>query len=420
MDPWLTNLSLELWQKFALAALIGMMVGLEREHSHLEEDGTLFAGIRTFPLIALLGCTTALLTTNEFIGLFAIGFVGLLLLIVVVYIFSAFRGDTGFTTEIAALLAYLIGGLIFWDHIWLAVALGVLITLFLALRSVLRNLVIRIEREDIYATLKFVVVSTVVLPLLPNKTFGPLDVLNPFQIWLMVVFVSTVSFSGYMATKIAGPKRGLWLSGLLGGVVSSTAATLSFSQRSREEISLSRHLAMGIIVSCTMMYLRVLIEIMAFNPKLASEAWLPLVLLTALGFAGSLLLWWTARSRENEVSKYNNPFRLRPAVQIGVLFGTVLLVTKAASITLGETGIFTASFIAGLAKIDPIALSLAQLAGNEVSYQVATRALLLAVTANILTKIGLVSILSTTRLRTFTLPLLGLLALTSLGLSAWW
>ena len=419
MDPWLAELQLELWQKFALSALIGLLVGLEREHSHLEKEGIHFAGIRTFPLITLLGSTTALLSTINSISLFAIGLAGLFIIVVVVYAFSAYRGDSGLTTEITVLLAYLIGGLVYWDQIWLAIALGVLITIFLALRSVLVKLVRRIEREDIYATLQFAVVSAVILPLLPNATYGPLDVINPFQIWLMVVFVSTVSFSGYIANKILGIERSVWLSGLLGGIVSSTAATLSFSQRSKEETSLSRHLAMGIMLSCTVMYLRVLIEIVAFNPEFAAEAWWPLLILAGLGFAGGCYLWWAARSKTIEASKFDNPFRLKPAFQIGLIFGLVLFVTKAATVTLGETGILAASSIAGLAKIDPIALSLAQLAGRDVSYQIATQSLLLAVTANLLGKIGLVSIMSSRKLRNYTLPLMGLMALASLGLAAW-
>ena len=261
METWLSNLSLELWQKFALAALIGLMVGLEREHSQQEETAH-FAGIRTFPLIALLGCTAALLSAEGQSWLFAVGFAGLAALVVTVYAFSVQHGNLGVTTEAVVLLVYLIGGMIYWDQIWLAIALGIIVTALLVLRPTLHKLVDRIEREDIYAALKLAVVSAVVLPLLPNEAYGPLNVLNPFRIWLMVVFVSAVSFSGYIGIKLLGPRKGVGFAGLLGGLISSTAVTLGFSQRSRETPSLGRYLALGITLASTTMY-----------PSLFSRSW---------------------------------------------------------------------------------------------------------------------------------------------------
>ena len=334
LETGLANLTLELWQKFALVALIGLLVGLEREHSQQENETAHFAGIRTFPLIALLGCTAAILSTENQAWLFAVGFASLTALVLTVYAVSAQRGDLGVTTEVVVLLVYLIGGLIYWDQVWLAVALGVMATVLLALRPFLHGLVARIEREDIYATLKFIVVSAVVLPLLPNQGYGPWEVLNPFRIWLMVVFVSAVGFLGYLAIKLLGPRRGIGLTGLLGGLVSSTAVTLGFSQRSRDAPSLARHFALGIVIACTAMYPIIVLQVLVFNPTLAGQVWLPMSLLAGLGLGGSVLLWRAARSREEERTDFANPFRLWPAVQFGLLFGAVLLVTKAAQISL--------------------------------------------------------------------------------------
>ena len=419
MDTTLTSLTLELWQRFALAALIGLLIGLEREHSQQESETTHFAGIRTFPMITLLGCTTALLAEENQIWLFAVGMAGMVALILTVYALSAQRGDLGVTTEIVALLAYLIGGLIFWNEIWLGVALGVIVTVLLALRPFLHNLVARIDREDIYATLKFVVVSAVILPLLPDEAYGPWGVLNPFQIWLIVVFVSAVSFTGYVAIKLLGPRRGIGLTGFLGGLVSSTAVTLGFSQRSRETPALARHLALGILVACTTMYPIVGVQVLAFNQELAKRLWLPMGLLTAIGLGGSALLWRAARSREPETTNFANPFRLLPAIQFGLLFSAVLVVTKAAQVNLGDTGVYLASFLAGLTGMDAITLSMAQLAGEEVSLHVAVQSLLLAASANTLVKGGLTAFLGAASLRKYSLPLLGLLTLVSLALAAW-
>jgi uncharacterized membrane protein (DUF4010 family) len=418
LDTALTSLTLELWQRFALAALIGLLIGLEREHSQQESETTHFAGIRTFPMITLLGCTTALLAEENQIWLFAVGMAGMVGLILTVYAFSAQHGDLGVTTEIVALLAYLIGGLVYWNEIWLAVALGVIVTVLLALRPFLHNLVARIDREDIYATLKFVVVSAVILPLLPDEAYGPWGVLNPFQIWLIVVFVSAVSFTGYVAIKLLGPRRGIGLTGFLGGLVSSTAVTLGFSQRSRETPPLARHLALGIVIASTTMYPIIVLQVLAFNQEFARRLWLPMGLLAAIGLGGSALLWRAARSRELETTNFANPFRLLPAIQFGFLFTVVLVVTKAAQESLGDTGVYLASFLAGLTGMDAITLSMAQLAGEEVSLHVAVQSLLLAAAANTLVKAGLTAFLGAAPLRKFTLPTLGLLAAVSLALAA--
>jgi uncharacterized membrane protein (DUF4010 family) len=354
------------------------------------------------------------------IWLFAIGFAGLAVLVLAVYALSAYRGEPGMTTEVAVLLVYLIGGLIYWDQVWLAVALGVTITGLLALRPTLHGLAARIEQEDIFATLKLAVVSAVILPLLPDQAYGPLQVLNPFRIWLMVVFISAISFSGYVAIKLLGPRRGIGLTGLLGGLVSSTAVTLSFSQRSREAPSLGSHFALGIIIASTTMYPRIALEILAFNPTLAGRVWLPLALLTALGLGGALYLWRAARQWQEETSAFANPFRLGPAIQFGLIFGLVLLLTKAAQVALGDTGVYLASFLAGLAGVDPIALSMAQLAGQAISYEVAAQAVLLSAAANTLAKGGLTLALGAPHLRRQVLPVLGLLTLASLSLAVWW
>lgn len=419
METWLSNMDLALWQKFALAALIGLMVGLEREHSYQQSETTHFAGIRTFPLMTLLGCTAAFLSTEGQPWLFAVGFAGLAVLVLIVYAFSAQQGDLGVTTEIVVLLVYLIGGLIYWDQIWLAVALGVTVTVLLAARPALHGLVARIEREDIYAALKFAVVSAVVLPLLPNEAYGPWEVLNPFRIWLMVVFVSAVGFTGYVAIKLLGPQRGIGITGLLGGLVSSTAVTLNFAQRSRDATSLGKHLAFGIVIASVTMYPTVLVQALVFNRRLASEIWLPLLILSALGAALCVFLWQSAQSQEGQEAKLNNPFRLWPAIQFGLLFGAVLVITRGAQAFLGDTGVYVTSFLAGLTGLDAVTLSMAQLAGNGVSYGVATQALLLAVTANTLAKAALTLFLGAPSLRRYALPSLGFLALISLGLAIW-
>lgn len=198
------------------------------------------------------------------------------------YASSARRGNLGVTTAAVVLLVYLMGGLIYWDQTWLASALGIIVTVLLALRPTLHRLVARIKREDIYAALKLAVVSAVVLPLLPNQAYGPLGVLNPYRIWLIAVFVSAVGFSGHVGIKLLGPRKGIRLTALLGGLIFSTAVTLDFSQRRKETPSLGRYLALGIILASNTMYPIIILRVLAFNSSLAQQVGLPMALLTAL------------------------------------------------------------------------------------------------------------------------------------------
>ena len=199
-------------------------------------------------------------------------------LIAVSYFVSASAGAIGLTSEIAAVLVFLIGALCYWGSMEVAAALGVGTAVLLSLKVSVRKFVGRVTEEDVLATLKFAVITAIVLPLLPNRTFGsaPFDVLNPQNVWLMVVFISAISFIGYVLIKLAGPQRGVGLTGLLGGLVSSTAVTLSFTQRSRGHAALAKPFALAITGAWTMMFARVLVEAAMLNGQLLSALWIPI------------------------------------------------------------------------------------------------------------------------------------------------
>ncbi len=236
----------ELMLRFGIALLIGVLIGLEREFARLREEVKSFAGVRTFPLIALLGCSAALLT--ELTGAVTFGIVAsqLAVLIAIAYAFDAREGRVGVTTEVAAMVVFVCGALCYWDHLDLAAALAVVTFGFLTLKPQLHGLAQRISSEDLYATLKFAIISLIVLPVLPNQTYGPppFDAFNPYKTWLMVVFISGISFLDYLLIKIIGSRRGIGLTGHLGGLVSSTAVTLSFSEHSQDHPELARPFAL--------------------------------------------------------------------------------------------------------------------------------------------------------------------------------
>ena len=314
----------ELFYRFGVALIIGILIGMEREHD--KPDGEkMFAGVRTFALLALAGCTGALLvdvtgTAMSFIEV--LGIIGLL--IAVSYFVSAREGEMGLTTEVAGLIAVLLGALCYWDYLELAAALAVTTTVLLSLKVELRSFADRISQDDIFAALKFAVITAIILPLLPKEPIGPapFDVLVPYNIWLMVVLIAGINFLGYVLVKLVGAKQGIGLTGFLGGLVSSTAVTLSFSERSQREIDLAKPFALAIIIAWTVMFARVLVEVAVINIELLLILWVPIV---TAAMAGLFYSYWLYRKQKvddkGEVA-VSNPFELGAAIKFGLLYAS--------------------------------------------------------------------------------------------------
>lgn len=413
---------LDLFFRFGVALIIGILVGLQREHASGAEAVELFAGVRTFALTGLLGCGAALASDTlaspwPFVAVILT--VGVFL--AVSHFIDAWRGRIGLTTEISALLTLLTGALVYWDQIVLAVALAVVITTLLSLKVEMHRFAHRLGREDIYATLKFAIITAIVLPILPNQVYGPppFDVLNPYKIWLLVVLISGVSFVGYVLIKLVDPRKGIGLIGFLGGLASSTAVTLSFTQRSQTAPALARPFALAITVAWTVMYLRVLLIVAALNIGLVQQLWPPIAASVLAGLSYGLYLFLAQGSEKQEVVELANPFELGPAIKFGLIFTAVLLISKAAQVYLGNTGIYVSSFVSGIADMDAVALSLADLsrpAGN-LALAVAVRAIVLAAVASTLTKGIIVLAGGSPGLRRAIWPGFGLMTITSLAVA---
>lgn len=379
--------------RFAVALGIGILIGIQRESAYDEPEGKLFAGVRTFALISLTGYVAAL-TADQLAS--ALPFVGVLVVFGVLLALSYHKdvhaGKPGMTTEMATVITFMIGAVCYWDLILLAAALGVTVTALLSLKPQFRTLAHAVTRDDIYATLKFAVVSIIVLPILPNRNFGPspFDVFNPYKIWLMVVFISGISFLGYVMIKVVGAQRGIGLTGLLGGIASSTAVTLSFSQRSRESPQLARPFSLAIIVAWTVMFVRLLIVVLALNQALAYRLLLPASITLFAGLVYCVYLYFVQPSHEKEDMTFANPFELRPALKFGAIYAVILLVSTAARVYFGNTGIYVSSFVSGLVGVDAIALSMADLARapTNLDLTVAARAVMIAALSNTLFKGG--------------------------------
>ncbi len=409
-----------LFLRFGAALLIGVLIGLQREYASSDSEEELFAGARTFALMALFGASGALVSDAlgspwVFIGVTIV----LGVLIGVAYFIQASQyAEMGQTTEVAALLTVLIGAISYAHSIEFAVALGVAVTVLLAIKWEMRNLIKVITREDVYATLRFAVITAIVLPLLPDQAYGPppLDVLNPYNVWKMVVFISGINFLGYILIKVVGTQRGIGLSGLLGGLASSTANTLSFSQRSKDEPELSKPFAMAIIVGWSVMFIRVLVEVAVINSRLLLILWPPIVVMGVLGSLYSVYLYISQQALDEEETHVSNPFELGPAIKFGLLYALILVVSKAAQTYLGVQGLYISSFLAGLADVDAITLSVADLTlkPDGIALEMAERAIVLAVISNTLVKGGLVLSLGSRLLRRVVWPIFAVMVGTGL------
>ncbi len=400
--------------RFAAALALGVLLGLERERTKAEHG---FAGVRTFGLLALAGGVAGFLDVSLARPWLALGlFAGTAALVLVSYAVTAQRGEYGITTEVSALLAFALGFLCVTGHVMVATGLGIASGAVLALKEWLHRLAGRIAPADVEATLKFAIVSAIILPLVPDQNFGPapLDVINPYKIWLMVVLISGLNFASYLLVKVVGAEHGIGLTGLLGGLVSSTAVTLGFAQRSRQEPGQGAALALGILIAWTVMFVRVVLLVAAVAPALA---WPVGLAMAAFGLPSLLICAFLWRRRQSgkaagtgAVAAGENPFELGEAIRFGLLFGVITFVAKAAQVYLGDAGLYLAGAIAGLTDVDAIALSMAQLAqGDPANAEPATRTIVIAVASNTLFKAGMVAFMGTPGLRNAILAATGVI-----------
>jgi uncharacterized membrane protein (DUF4010 family) len=412
----------ELFLRFGSAILIGILIGLQREYAYGSRDQSgLFAGARTYALIALFGASGALMADILATAWVFIAVVFLLgVLIGVAYFITASeRDEIGLTSEVAALLTILIGGICYYHSIEFAAALGVVTTVLLAVKWELKKLIKVITREDVFATLQFAVITAIILPILPNQTFGPppINVLNPYKIWEIVVFISGINFLGYILIKIVGPRKGLGISGILGGLASSTATTMSFSQRSKTQLGLEKPFAVAIITAWAIMFVRIIIEVAVINHLLLPLVWPAMAAMGGAGLLYALYMYYSQSAIDDEEMQISNPFELGPSVKFGLIYALIILITKSAELYIGERGIFLTSFLAGLADVDAITLSLSDLTriGGSVPLLTGKNGIILAAISNTASKGALVYFLGSKTLRLRVLPAIVLILLIGLG-----
>jgi uncharacterized membrane protein (DUF4010 family) len=376
-------------RSLGIAILIGALIGLEREYHYRLKGEHGFAGLRTFMFFSVLGNLATWISFRTHPIVLPIGFIGLIFLLSVTHFRGAAKErDRGMTTEVAALLTFLLGCLVAVGEIVVAVALGVVIAALLSAKPTFLRWVEKLTPEDIYTTLKFAVITFVVLPILPDRAYGPLGAFNPHEIWIMVVLIAGVSFLGYVALKLLGADRGVALSGLLGGLASSTAVAVSFSRRSRENPALAESCALAIVVASTVMVGRIGALVGIVFPALFQVLWLPLVVMGGAGLGASLWLWRGTRSAVVEAHdlQVRNPFGLNSVLTFGIAYALVLFLVKVVREFLPDGSAGIVAVVSGLTQVDAITLSLAKLAREDMPMRLAVAAMVIAALSNTVSK----------------------------------
>lgn len=379
-----------------IALALGALIGLEREYARYRKKGHDYAGIRTFPLIALFGALSAYFSDifNPWILVVGIILIGILIVISYFLVNEKTRQYHGATSEVAGFLTFFIGVITYINELRLAVALTIIITIILYARSILHHFAERITKHELSGTLKFAVIAFIILPFLPNQSYGPYEFFNPFMIWLMVVFVCGISFVGYILMKWFGEK-GIELAGILGGIVSSTAVTSSFAERSKRETKIFKALALGVILANGVMFFRILVEVLVLNSALFLKLIPPMLILAAATVVFAYFLWRNIQKVKEASGKIkgkiqlSSPFSLGPALKFGAFFAVILALAKLGYIFFSTKGIYLASFLSGFADVDAITVTLSQLALDNIEVEVARNGIIIAVLTNIAVKGGI-------------------------------
>lgn len=385
-------------QNFAIAILIGGLVGIEREKRRDTEPTV--GGIRTFVLLALLGAVGGYLSARfdtpwAFLAVVALASITL----VAGFLMDADdrKGQIGLVTELSAIAVTLLGGLATLGEAVLAVPLGIVVAALLAFKQPLHGLIDRIGWADIFAGLRLLIASFIVLPLLPDRTVDPWDALNPRSLWLLVVLISALSMVGYVATRWLGQGKGAIVTGLTGGMVSSTAATLAFARQSVETTGQSavRALVVGTLVAWTIMFARVLVVAFAMNRALLAPLTLTLATMGIVSLACAGVLTWLSHrdkadgKRASAELAVSTPFSLTQAVKFGLLYAVILLVVKIVSGFDFPAGFYVVAAVAGSTDVDAITLSMAQYGRDTTTLQVAAVAITIAAISNTIAKGGI-------------------------------
>jgi uncharacterized membrane protein (DUF4010 family) len=386
-----------LFQQLGISLGLGLLVGLQRE-----SVASRLAGVRTFPLVTLFGSVCGLLAGS--FGGWAIA-AGVIALAVLIFVGKSAEAaaqtppDPGLTTEIALLLMFGVGAYLISGQRAVAIAIGGVVATLLHFKGQLHEAVARLSDNDLKAIMQFALISLVILPVLPDQTYGPYGVLNPRNIWLMVTLIVGISLSGYIAYKFLGEKAGLLLGGVLGGLISSTATTVSYSRRAATAPNSIRPAAIVIIIASAMVFVRQMLEIATVAPAFLSIAVWPLAVMMAIVALFASAMWLLDHDGAERMPAQENPSELKSALLFGLFYAVILLAVAFAKDRYGSGGLYLVAWLSGLTDVDAITLSTSQMVNLErISPDHGRRVILIATMSNMIFKALAVATLGRWRL----------------------
>lgn len=394
--PFLSSQSGDLISLF-LALAVGLIIGFERGWHGQDPDaeGGSVGGIRTFSLVGLLGGVMAMVAADTRPVILPAGLLVLGAILVASYLLTSGRTrDYGATTEVALLLAFMLGAMAVTGYHLEAVSAAVVTAFLLGFKAEIHSILEKLDRRELQSSLQLLVIALVILPLLPDRAMGPWNSLNPRVLGLLVMLIAGIGFVGYFSIRMLGARAGLLLTSVLGGLTSSTAVTVAFSRLARSSGRRHALLGAGITLACAAMVPRVLVELAAVNSALVPLVLPPLAMLATVPLLATA---WIARRHpakgQSDAVGISNPLEIGQALIIGGFLALVFMLSHAARAWLGETGLYWVAALSGLVNVDAITLAVAQQARGDLSDQTAAHAIVLAAFANTLFKAGFAAII---------------------------
>lgn len=379
-------------QNSILSLVLGFLIGLQREmhtiYSHKVQD---FGGARTFSMIALFGYLSAWFSAfSPYFFLIASVMMGLLL--IAAYVVNSISiPEKGATTEFAALVTFVIGGMLNFSLPIFSVFITIIVLFVLNIKDTVKEYEQTITKKDLAAAILFMIMTFVILPILPDHPIDPMGLINLYRIWIMVVLVAGISFFGYIAIRILGATHGIVVAGIFGGLVSSTAVAMSMARRVHENGFLVKNLTLGIILASSMMLIRAGIEMWVINPVLTKAFILPIVIGSLAGYGYIGMLYFSSKPEEIPQNiEFKNPFSIKEALIMGLVFGATLALITLSNRYVGDMGVYAVAIVSGIADVDAIILSLSSLAKNGLNATTAQYAILIAIISNSFAKAALV------------------------------
>lgn len=411
--------STEIFLRLGVALCLGLLVGSVRQRAQ-----SAIAGVRTFPLIVVFGAVSALLAAKFGGWLVGAGLLAVTAMLAVANLHKLAAepdgNNSGITTEVAALLMFGIGAYTMIGNLGVALCIGASASLLLHFKKPMHAFLRQIGDKDIQGIMQFVLIALVILPVLPNKNYGPYDVINPFQTWMVVVLIVGISLSAYLAYRIFGSKLGSAVGGVLGGLISSTATTVSYAEKARDKPDIARMAGAVIAIASTVAFARIIAEIFVMGPKIASSLALPLTIPLGIMTVGSLFLL-IEKKTQDEMPVQKNPAQLKSALVFGLLYTLIGFAVAAAKDYFGDNGLYIVGAISGLTDVDALTITTTQMAeAGKIDPKVAWQVILIGALSNLAFKAVTLTMIARLALAKWVLPVFCLAAIGGIGTIAFW